>query len=92
MFDTLTIRGGTATILWGHRPVGFLAAWVIFQHDGQWTLKGRLTRGDPFQLRQKGLLFTAPHETGRDGFWAWGIESLQFSPQQIVAKLGPPEQ
>lgn len=92
MFDRLTIRGSAASILWGYRPAATLTAWRIAKVKGQWMLTGTLARSDAFQLRQTPLLFTAPHEGGRDGWWAWGINSIQVGPRSLVAHLGPPEQ
>jgi len=92
MFDTVTLRGGAASILWGYHTAAAIRAWAIAKVDGHWTLKATLTRAEPFMLRQTPLLFTAPHEKGRDGWWAWGVESIQVGNQQLVAKLGPPEQ
>jgi len=92
VFDHLRIRGTDASILWGYRPAAVLRAWQIGQVQGQWTLRGTLTRADAFMCRQTPLLFTAPREGAHDGFWAWGIESIDVVNLKLVARLGPPEQ
>ena len=93
MFTALRIRGAAATILWGARPAATLRSWSIAQVKGQWTLTATADRVDAYQCRQRPLLFTAPHEQGRDGWWAWGVESFDLvGPNQIRATLGPPEQ
>ena len=92
MFDHLTLHGAAATILWGYRPAAVLRSWRIAKHEGQWLLAATLVRSEPFMCRQKGLLFTAPHEKGRDGFWAWQVLSLDLGTQHLRARLGPPEQ
>jgi len=93
VFTSLVIHGAAANILWGYRPAAVLRHWRIYKQDGQWMLDARLERVEPFMVRKSPLLFTAPHERGRDGFWAWGVEGdLQISPTRLVAKLGPPEQ
>jgi len=93
VFDSLTIHGAAANILWGYRPAAVLRSWRIYKRDGQWMLDARVERVELFMCRQKGLLFTAPHEKSRDGFWAWSVEGeVQVSPTRLVAKLGPPEQ
>jgi hypothetical protein len=92
VFHHLTLHGGAASLLWGYHTAVKLRAWRIAKHEGQWTLTATIERADAFMSRQSPLLFTAPHEKGRDGFWAWGVESVQVGPNQLVAKLGPPEQ
>jgi hypothetical protein len=92
VFDHLTFHGGTASLLWGYRTAAVFRTWKIYKHEGQWMLAGTLVRVEPFMCRQKGLLFTAPHEKGRDGFWAWAVLSLDVGTHQLLARLGPPEQ
>jgi hypothetical protein len=88
----LRLRGGAAAILWGHRDAATLRSWVIGRINGQWMLKASIERIDAFGIRQPKLLFTAPHERGRDGFWAWGVESIEVGTHVLLARLGPPEQ
>jgi hypothetical protein len=93
VFEHLTIHGAAASILWGYRPAAVLRTWKIYQHEGQWMLSATVERVEAFLLRKSPLLFTAPHEKGRDGFWAWQVRGeVQVSPSRLVAKLGPPEQ
>ena len=92
MFQSITLHGGAATILWGYRPAATLRSWSIAKVQGQWTLKAVIERADAFQCRQTPLLFTAPREGAHDGFWAWGVESIQVGDRSLVARLGPPEQ
>jgi hypothetical protein len=92
MFDALRIRGAAAAILWGSRDAITLKTWVIVRAKGQWTLSGTIERIDPFMARQRPLLFTAPHAGARQGFWAWGVQSIQVGGQSLIAQLGPPEQ
>ena len=89
MLKRLTLHGGRASLLWGYRTAIVLRSWSITKHDGTWTLVAALERVDPFQARQRPLLFTAPRA---GGFWCWPIESLQLGTQQLTATLGPPEQ
>jgi hypothetical protein len=92
MFDTLRIRGTAASILWGYRPAAVLKTWAIARVKNQWTLVATIERIEPFMIRQRPLLFTAPRERARDGMWAWGVDSVQLSDRSLIAKLGPPEQ
>lgn len=90
MFTTLTLRGTTASIVWGYRTAVELRSWDAKKNqDGTWTLRGRLARVDSFQSKQKPLLFTAPR--GDRGFWTWPVQTLTLGPQSLVATLGPPE-
>ena len=92
MFDTLTIHGSAASILWGYRAAVTLRAWSIARIKDQWTLVGTIERLEPFMARQRPLLFTAPRDGARDGMWAWGVQSLQVGGGRLIANLGPPEQ
>jgi hypothetical protein len=90
VFRHLTVRGGSAAVLWGYRPAVTLRRWTITKPEGQsWTLTGTIDRVDAFMVRQRPLLFTAPRA---QGFWAWGVESITGGPHTLVATLGPPEQ
>ncbi|HEV8211055.1 MAG TPA: hypothetical protein VGP77_13065 [Vicinamibacterales bacterium] len=92
-FHFVQIRGAAGEILWGYRPAATFKRWTIRKGgSGQWILTARLVRVEPFAIRQTPLLFTAPREETRDGFWAWGVESVQVGDRQLVARLGPPEQ
>lgn len=90
MFTTLALHGGAATLLWGHREAAVLGAWRIERAArGRWQLSATVTRVNPYHVRQRPLLFTAPRARG---FWAWGVESVTVGPRTLQATLGPPEQ
>ena len=92
-FHRIAIRGRAGALLWGHRQAATFSAWTIRKGaDGRWVLSATLARSEGFMLRQTPLLFTAPREGTRDGFWAWGVESIHVGTNQLVAHLGPPEQ
>lgn len=94
MFTRLTLHGGAASILWGYRPAATLRSWTIAKVEGQWTLTAIVERKEASYIGMPDLLFTAPHEGARDGFWAWPVikGSIQHGDRRLVAKLGPPEQ
>jgi hypothetical protein len=89
MFEHVRLHGGAASLLWGYRTAVVLRKWTIKKHEGKWTLIAAIERVDPFQSRQRPLVFTAPRA---GGFWCWPIESLQLGTNQLSATLGPPEQ
>ncbi len=94
MFESLTLRGGAGTILWGHREAVRLRSWTITQDKKSkaWRLAGITERVDAFQARQRPLLFTSPRENCRNGFWAWAVEGpIEIANGRIAATLGPPE-
>jgi hypothetical protein len=90
VFNSLALHGGAASLLWGHREAAALGPWRITRADrGRWYLSATIARANPFMLRQRPLLFTAPRTRG---FWAWGIEAIEVGPGTLYARLGPPEQ
>lgn len=95
MFRTLAIRGAAGSLNWGYRPVADLTSWSIARSEPpklEWTLSARLRRVDKFQVKQRGVYFTAPRLGG--GRWFWPIRSLSINPDAtaLVAFLDPPEQ
>lgn len=90
MFTSVSLRGAEAEILWGYQKAVELKSWRIWKgKDGQWTLTGAVKRLDAFQSRQRNLVFTAPRDKGR---WCWIVESLNVASNQLIARLGQPEQ
>lgn len=90
MFENLTLRGADGRIVWGYHTAVTLRAWAIRRDKatGHWHLVATVARVDPFQARQKPLLFSAPRA---GGFWCWGIESIDIVGLSLRARLGPPE-
>jgi len=96
VFQQLRLRGKAGAVLWGYRTAASLGGWTITQQQAKkgepkrWTLVGTVERLDPFQARQRPLLFTAHRDKG---MWAWPIVELQEAgPIRIRAILGAPEQ
>jgi hypothetical protein len=72
------------------REAAALSSWRIAKSEtGEWILSGTLARVDLFQVRNKGLLFTAPRDKG---FWSWPVLSIDVVGMQLRARLGPPDQ
>lgn len=92
-FHAVYIRGAAGAILWGYRSAATFTSWRIRKTgSGRWILTATIAHVEPFAIRQTPLLFTAPREGTCDGFWAWGVETVQVGDRQLVARLGPPEQ
>lgn len=91
-----TVRGARGAIVWGYREAAVVGGWFITNRTGkrlEWQLTAALARVDKFQLRQRPLLFTAPHSDGR-GLWCWPLVagSIAIDDRNLFATLGPPEQ
>jgi hypothetical protein len=94
VFQSLTIRGGPASLVWGYRPVATLTTWRITKAaTGGWQLTAALTRADRWQVAQaakfKELLFTAPRDKGR---WCWELVDVTVGTTELRAILGNPLQ
>jgi hypothetical protein len=86
--STLTVRGTTAALVWGHQDAIVLKAWAIYKVKGAWMLTARIDRVVEPYARYGPLLFTAPRP---GGFWAWSVSALDRGDRQLRATLGPPE-
>lgn len=95
MFESVVLRGGTASLLWGYRTAATLTNWRIqkkatkVQKDSAWTLTATVQQCDAFQARQRPLLFTAPRDKGR---WCWEVREISIGERSLTATLGPPLQ
>jgi hypothetical protein len=85
-----TIRGIVGRVDWG-----YFAAAAINNYsatplaDGSWSLHATVVSFDAFKIRQKPLIFVAPH---KDGEWRWPIRTVDLSegagPRELRATLG----
>lgn len=88
MFEKFAMHGEAASLVWAYHTAATLTSWRVTKTpDKQWTLTATVARVDPFQARQRPLLFTAPHEKGR---WAWEVQELHLGDGTLTATLGPP--
>ena len=89
MFESLTIRGGPASLVWGYRPVAILTAWRISMAPNGWKLTATLASRDRWQVEQaakrKELLFEAPRDKGR---WVWELQDIDVGTTELRAILG----
>lgn len=89
--------GGALTGVVGRLDWGYFAAGAINgytaqrQPDGTWVLRGTLVTCDAFKIRQRPLIFVAPHARGE---WRWPVQTLDVGegagPRALRATLGPP--
>lgn len=91
MFKSIVLRGESGALLWGYRSAASLSKWRVSRPENAttWTLTATVDTVDPFQARQRPLLFTAPRDKGR---WCWEVQEIHISEQQLTATLGQPLQ
>jgi hypothetical protein len=93
VFQSLTIHGGQATLVWGYRPVAVLTSWRITKAEDGWRLTATLAARDRWQVAQaaklKELLFEAKRDRGR---WCWELEQIDVGTNEFRAILGKPLQ
>lgn len=86
----VAIRGDKARIDWGYFAAAAIQGFSITRtKDGGYTLTGTVVTLDAFKVRQKPLVFIAPH---KDGEWRWPVVTLDIAeghgPRAIRATLG----
>lgn len=85
------IRGVVGRFDWGYFAAAAVNGYTARRlEDGTWSLHATVINLDAFKLRQRPLIFVAPH---RDGEWRWPVQTLDLSPGQgpreCRATLGP---
>jgi hypothetical protein len=85
------IRGVVGRIEWGYFSAAAINGYTVQQlADGSWSLSGTVVAFDAFKIRQRPLVFVAPH---KDGEWRWPIRSTELGeghgPRELQATLGP---
>lgn len=85
------IRGVVGRIDWGYFAAAAINNYTARQlADGTWSLHATVVNVDAFKIRQRPLVFIAPH---RDGEWRWPIKILDLGeghgPRELQATLGP---
>lgn len=88
---TRAIRGVVGRIEWGYFNAAAINGYTVQrQADGSWALRGTVVTFDAFKIRQRPLIFVAPH---KDGEWRWPIATLDLGeghgPRELQATLGP---
>lgn len=85
------IRGVVGRIDWGYFAAAAINGYTAQRlSDGSWSLTATAVTFDAFKIRQRPLIFVAPH---KDGEWRWPIKSLDMGdghgPRKVQAVLGP---
>ena len=88
---TRPIRGVVGRLDWGYFVAGAINGYTVKRHeDGSWSLTGTLVDFDAFKLRQRNLIFVAPHAHGE---WRWPVKTVDLGegagPRELRATLGP---
>jgi len=84
------IRGIVGRIDWGYFAAAAINGYTAHQlADGQWSLHATVVTFDAFKIRQRPLVFVAPHQ---DGEWRWPIRTVDLGdgpgPRELQATLG----
>jgi hypothetical protein len=83
-----SISGVVGRIEWAYHVAAELQGYVVTRSpENRWSLVATPTRADPFQLRQRPLVFVGPTAHGDLCF---PIESIDVGPTYIKATLGAP--
>jgi hypothetical protein len=90
---TQLLTGVVGRIDWGYFAAGAINGYRVSKSaDGVWTMTGTLVNFDAFKIRQRNLIFVAPHKHGE---WRWPIKTLDLGvgegtgPREVRATLGP---
>lgn len=84
------VRGVVGRIDWGYFAAAAINGYTLKQmDDGTWQLKATAVNLDAFKIRQRPLVFIAPH---KDGEWRWPVKTVDLSeghgPRLLQATLG----
>jgi hypothetical protein len=85
------IKGVVGRIEWGYFSAAAINGYTLQRlADGSWDLRGTVVNFDAFKIRQRPLIFVAPH---KDGEWRWPITTLDLGPgngpREVQGTLGP---
>lgn len=85
------IRGIVGRLDWGYFPAAAINGYTARQcADGTWTLHGTAINVNAFKIRQRPLVFVAPH---KEGEWRWPVTRIDLGegqgPREVQATLGP---
>lgn len=85
------IRGVVGRLDWGYFVAGAINGYTAQRlEDGSWDLTGTLVNFDAFKIRQRPLVFIAPHAHGE---WRWPVKTVDLGegsgPRELRATLGP---
>lgn len=86
---TNAIRGVKAVIKWSYYHAAAIEGYAVTRNraTGAWSLRGTVVAHDAFKLKQKPLVFVAPHDKGA---WYWPIEEMSLQDGVVTAQLGNP--
>jgi len=84
------IRGSVGVIKWSYYNAAAIEGYTVnATKDGRWSLHCRILNSDSFKMRQRPLIFVAPHQHGE---WRWPIyhETMSITGDRMQADLGQP--
>lgn len=90
MIGPRAIQGIVGRFDWGYFAAAAVNNYSLKpQPDGEWSLRALVVSLDAFKIRQRPLVFVAPH---KDGEWRWPVKHIDIGegpgPREIRATLG----
>jgi hypothetical protein len=87
-----TVVGRCGRFTWHDYPAADVHVWTVTRsalQDGgrRWSLRGRLSHVNAYNLAQQPLILVVPH---RRGAWYWPVVSLWVQDDRCQAALGEP--
>jgi len=81
------ITGVVGRIEWSYFVAAAINGYTVTRNGTEWALRATVVSSDAFKLRQRPLIFVAPHNKGE---WRWAIRALSLENGRLVADLDPP--
>lgn len=81
------IRGVVGQIKWSYYIAAAINGYTVSRSEGQWQLTATVVHVDAFKIKQKPLLFVAPHNQGD---WRWPIVGFELHQGTLTAQLDAP--
>lgn len=90
MGDAL-VRGVVGVVKWSYYNAAGVEGYTLRRHKetNTWSLSARVVVSDSFKLRQRPLVFEAPHQ---GGLWRWPMTEWSIAEGVLTARLGPLEE
>lgn len=81
------VQGVIGIVKWSYYNAAAIHGYALKRNADKttWTLRAQVVMHDSFKLKQKPLVFVAPHAKGQ---WRWPIEEFNIAAGVMTARLG----